>query len=287
RWLLCAFFLSWAPFRVTLRNGQITIVTLALVLGAFAARTRKKDLLAGLLLGLSLWKYPLTFPFPLYFMWKREWKLVFTSLAVPLVLTEVYAWRLGVTVADVVREYGSRIGELSLGNSSFLEGSTDLKPLIAAITGLTEPVPAVITGAICVIAIAAMAVVFRRTRSCELLHFSVLALFSLWAVYHRSYDAVICLIPAAALITWLGRREAAWAALAGLALLASLVVGVHGLITSRLSFLADHWPGVLAVHAERLIVFGLFWLFVWILWRRRASPHDSRSSTISGCPADA
>ena len=288
RFVLCAFFLSWAPFRVTLRNGQITIVTLALLLGALVARSRKRNVLAGVLLGLSLWKYPLSFPFPFYFMWKRDWKLVITSVAVPLLLTGIYAWRLGITVVDVVREYVSIIGGLSFANSSFLEGTTDLKPLVAAITGMAEPVPAVISGAVCVIALTMMAAAFRRTRSCEMLHFAVLALFSLWAVYHRSYDAVVCLIPAAALIVWLRSGEFVWAGIAGFVSLGSFVIGIHGLTAGHLG-LAAHYSRLVQIglHIERLIVFGLFWLFIWILLRHWASLPGSRSSTVNGCPAAA
>lgn len=45
RLLLAAFFIAFAPFRVTLRNGQICLMVMALLLGALLAR--KRSLTAG------------------------------------------------------------------------------------------------------------------------------------------------------------------------------------------------------------------------------------------------
>src|SRR5262249_1938876 len=54
RLYLAAFLLSWAPFRVTLRVGQISLMIMALLLGVLLARQRKRDFLSGALLSLSL-----------------------------------------------------------------------------------------------------------------------------------------------------------------------------------------------------------------------------------------
>jgi len=59
-WLLAAFLLSSAPFRVALRYGQISLILTALVLGSLLAWKKKRAGLAGLLIGLSLAKYSLT-----------------------------------------------------------------------------------------------------------------------------------------------------------------------------------------------------------------------------------
>src|SRR5437016_2826309 len=112
RLLLAAFFIAFAPFRVTLRNGQICLMVMALLLGALLARRRKKNFLAGALLGLSLCKYTLTFPFFLYFVWKREWKVVSTAILVPLALTEVFALRLGLSLFQVISQYLSLASQI-------------------------------------------------------------------------------------------------------------------------------------------------------------------------------
>ena len=69
---MAALLFAWAPLRVALRNGQLSIIITALLAGTLLAGKRGKPILAGLLLGLSLCKYSLPFPFLLYFIWKKE-----------------------------------------------------------------------------------------------------------------------------------------------------------------------------------------------------------------------
>jgi alpha-1,2-mannosyltransferase len=44
-WRLAAVFVSWAGFRATLRNGQLSLLITALVLGALLARMKKERLI--------------------------------------------------------------------------------------------------------------------------------------------------------------------------------------------------------------------------------------------------
>lgn len=92
---LAALVICWAPFRVTVRNGQLSLIITALLLGALLAWKRGADLLAGFLLGLSLSKYPLSLPFALYFVWRREWKIAAMAVLTVAGLTETFALRLG------------------------------------------------------------------------------------------------------------------------------------------------------------------------------------------------
>lgn len=66
KYFLLFLVVSWAPFRVTLRNGQITMLIVALLLGSLLAWRRNKRVLSGVLLGFALCKYTLSFPFLLY-----------------------------------------------------------------------------------------------------------------------------------------------------------------------------------------------------------------------------
>jgi len=81
------------------------LIVTALVLGALLAWKKNASLVAGLLLGLSLSKYPLTLPFALYFVWRREWKIVATAVLTVAALTEVFALRIGVSMFDVAGGY--------------------------------------------------------------------------------------------------------------------------------------------------------------------------------------
>src|SRR5215471_19602195 len=71
---LCSLFLVWASFRITVRNGQLSLVITALILGFIWMRRQKRAYAAGILLGLSLIKYPVSFLFLIYTFWKKECK---------------------------------------------------------------------------------------------------------------------------------------------------------------------------------------------------------------------
>lgn len=278
RFYLSAFFLSLASLRVTLRNGQLSLLVTALLLGALCARKNGQKVLAGVLLGLSLCKYPLSFPFVLYLLWRKEWKTLAVTVLVPASLTAVFAFRLGLSPVAVTSDYVHAISDISLSNSSFFAGSTDIKPLIVTLTGRTELLPALLVFGLSLFALLAMVIAFKREPQLENWHFAVLALFALWSVYHRSYDAVLCVVPAALLMDFIVRRKFLVFSAAGLAGLALLAIGIPGLLTDRLHLSADRLSGsllgFLGLHAERLLVFGMFWSLLFLLWRsgRSATP---------------
>jgi hypothetical protein len=80
KFYLVLLVLSLAPLRVTLRVGQMSLIITALLLGTVLAESRKKKYLAGVLLGVSLCKFTLSFPFFLYFLWKKDWKIVTAAI---------------------------------------------------------------------------------------------------------------------------------------------------------------------------------------------------------------
>ena len=264
--LLSAFVLAWAPFRVTLRLGQLSLIVTALLLGALLARQNKRRLLSGVLLGLSLWKYSLTLPFLLYFILKKEWKLVGAALMMPLILTEVFAVRMGISLIDALRDYVEVIlhgqaagGENWLGTT----GTTEIKLLLSSLTHGNETLAFTFTIALIILALAVMIVVFSKTPQSELSHFAVLALFALWWSYHRVYDSVICVLPAALLIDFIVREvrlRFSWFWLGALGL---LIISLPGLLTERFHLNATELSGNLlgwfGIHSERLMIFALFW----------------------------
>ena len=270
---LSAFLLSWAPLRVTLRNGQLSLLIVAALIGALLARKRDRKILAGVLLGLSLCKYSLTYPFVLYFAWKREWRVLAMAALVPALLLTVYALRLGISPVDVVTDYAQAIGGASLSEHSVFEGSTDLKPLIAeTISGNGV---AILAFTLCLLALLSMWLVFRRSLRCENAHFGLLALFALWSVYHRSYDSVLCILPAAFFIDLFMRRRFVRFSSSCLAGFCLFIIGIPGVLTDRLRIspetLSASFIGFLGLHVERLLVFGMFCASLVLLWRVETS----------------
>lgn len=258
---LAAFLLCLAPFRVTVRYGQISLIVTALLLGALFAWKKNARLVAGLLLGLSLSKYPLTLPFALYFVWRREWKIVITAVLTVAALTEVFALRLGVSMFDVAGDYVRMMLQTSITNDAHFAGATEIGPLLFGLTG-SERASSWLNIAMIAGALISMALVFRRSPKAGNLHLAVVTFFSLWFIYHRIYDAVICVIPAAAFADLIIRnrhRRIGVACMAGLALFA---ISIPGLLTERLHLsaesLAANPAGFVGLHFERLLVFGMF-----------------------------
>jgi len=279
---LGALLLCWAPFRVTVRYGQISLIVTALVLGALLAWKKNARLIGGLLLGLSLSKYPLTLPFALYFVWRREWKIALTAVLTVAALTEVFALRLGVSMFEVAAGYVRMMLQTSITNDAHFAGATEIGPLLFGLTG-NERVSSWLNIALIAGALISMALVFRRAPKAEKLHLAVVTFFSLWFVYHRIYDAVILVIPAVAFADLIVRGTHRRVGVACVAILALFAVSIPGLLTERLHLSAESlsaYPiGFVGLHFERLLVFGMFWLLLVLLWKFH--PSCERASKLT------
>jgi len=274
RLLLAALFLSFAPFRVTMRNGQISLIVLALLLGALLARRRNRSFLAGALVGLSLCKYTLSIPFFLYFLWKREWKVVSTAVLLPLALTELFALRLGLELFQVIRQYFGLAAQILFSGLPNRTGTTEIRQLFLDLSGGNESFAAIAGLSVSIAALICMLIVFTKKPKWELAHISVLSLFSLWSVYHRTYDSVFCLVPAALFVDFLVRERFVRFSKFWLAALGLLIFSVPGVLVDRLQLDANA-PGrnplfLFGVHIERLLVFGMFWSLLFVIWKAPA-----------------
>ena len=270
---LSAFFVCWAPFRVTLRMGQNSLMIAVALLAALLARQKGMRVVSGIFLGLSLTKYSLTLPFFLYLVWKREWTIVGTACLLMALLTQVFALQLGISATDAVANSFNLVSAVQAGAPSAFAGNTELKLLIYDLTGQNASLTAMLTIALGLAGLVAIGIVSHRLQRDEMLHYALLALFALWSAYHRVYDSVFCIVPAVLLVHYyssgrLVRFSRFW--LCGLAI---LVVSIPGLLTERLGLteaaLRANPIGWLALHSERLLVFGLFCALCWVGWKSK------------------
>jgi hypothetical protein len=281
---LAAFFLTWAPVRVTLRLGQNSLVITALILGALLARQKQQKVAGGLLLGLSLVKYSLSLPFFLYLLWKREWKMILSSLALMTFLTGVYAWHLEISPIKALTDGLGLVRNVQLTASGYT-GTTEIRLLILDLFGGNELAASALTTGFTLAALLAMAIVFVRKPEDEPIHFALLSLFALWTTYHRVYDSVLCIIPAAMLMDYYLRKRFPRFRVFWLCGLGLLIVSVPGLLTERMKISAGELSatpaGFAGLHVERVLMFGLFWSLVWLAWNKE----PARRSTQE-CPAE-
>ncbi len=74
RWLPAAIFLGYLPIAAALMQGQDSILLLTLLLAAAVSLGRGRDLTAGLLVGLGLFKFQIALPIALLFLIWRRWR---------------------------------------------------------------------------------------------------------------------------------------------------------------------------------------------------------------------
>ncbi|MBI1258244.1 MAG: DUF2029 domain-containing protein [Chloroflexi bacterium] len=96
-WLITLCFL---PLADALQIGQITIVLLALLAGAWYAARTNRPFLCGALLALATWIkiYPVLLI--VYFIWKRDWRIVGSALIVGIILLALQIAISGIGVFD-------------------------------------------------------------------------------------------------------------------------------------------------------------------------------------------
>ena len=74
-WLPLALVLSFLPICVALMQGQDSILLTMLLAAAVVMLDRKRDLLAGILVGLGLFKFQIVLPIALLFFLWRRWRV--------------------------------------------------------------------------------------------------------------------------------------------------------------------------------------------------------------------
>lgn len=285
KFYLALLVLSLASFRVTLRVGQISLIVTALLLGTLLAQSRNRKCLAGVLLGISLCKFTLSFPFFLYFLWKKEWKILTAAILLMMLLTQLYALRLKLSLSKVVSDYVTVMSKLFITNTSAFIGSTEIRPLLNWLTGGDYFWSNILWVMLLTSSVIIMAFVFTRRPEAKQIHFAILSLFALWAVYHRTYDSVLYIIPIALLLEFLLHREHKTFGVVWLAATGLLVLSLPGLLTSRLGMSEETITQsifiLVAVHVERILTFGMFASLLFLLWRAGPIRSQNRSSNYS------
>src|SRR5262245_45864623 len=129
---------------------------------------------------------------------------------------------------EVISQYGDVMSRLYLSGVTVDMGTTEIKLLLLDLSGGNEMLTAVLTLSFSIAALISMCIVFSRNPRWEIAHFAMLALFSLWSVYHRTYDSVACLLPAALLTDLLIKKRFVGFSRFWLAGLGLLIVSISG-----------------------------------------------------------
>ena len=94
-WFPIALFAAYLPIAAALIQGQDSIILLTIFAGSLLLITRNQDALAGVLLGLSIFKFQLAIPIALMFLVWKNWRLLAGFAATSAVMLCGSIWLVG------------------------------------------------------------------------------------------------------------------------------------------------------------------------------------------------
>ncbi len=176
-----ALMIAGTPWRNQIGVGQHTLFSLCFFLLAWDLSEREHPYLSGMCLAVSYFKYTLTAPLALLFIYRRRWKEFFLSLLPHLLLTIWAAVYLDRPFIYMIRQ------PLKVAGALAGEGSID-------IGAVTSSALASIVGAAAVM-LALLIAALKLGDGMEEEFFVLLLFCSLVMTYHRSYDFFVLTVP--------------------------------------------------------------------------------------------
>ncbi len=182
--LAVLLMLAGTPYRNQLGVGQHTLFSFFFFL--LAVWTSEKDLTicSGLSLAVSYFKYTLTAPLALYFVYKKKWKELGISVGIHVLLTEVAALWLKDSFMNML------LLPLKVSSALASEGGLDFGALLNG-----SPISFVLAFVVMLILLVLM---LRLEDGYDSLVITVLMLWSLIITYHRTYDFFVLVLAAGA-----------------------------------------------------------------------------------------
>jgi hypothetical protein len=260
--LFGALVVALAPFRTVLQFSLASFVPA--IAGVVLADRHPR--LAGVAIGISLFKPHIGGPALLWAMAARRWQVVRAALAVPAALFVVYLARARRGPLETIADWLQALVRTQ-NRGDLVAGETGLRQLFE-----WGPVPR--TGAQAIVAVVlglGLVVIWRRRgRDFDLRFFAAACLLSLLAFRHLSYNLLLVIPALAFALTRAGAAGRAIAAVSFAVLIAS-PPSVWRLVIEP--SLGETFVDPLAMHAYRLVCAALFLLVV--LARERAPRGDT------------
>ncbi len=100
-WLPAAMFLGFLPVAAALIQGQDSILLLTLLAAALVLLDRECELMAGILVGLGLFKFQIVIPIALLFLTWRRWRFFAGFALSSLAVGAASVWLVGISQAGI------------------------------------------------------------------------------------------------------------------------------------------------------------------------------------------
>jgi len=205
--LFLALALALAPFHTGLGAGSIVIVAVGFcALGVWAA-DRQWNVAAGVLFGIAVGLKPqIGLPFLVYYLLRRRWRVVTTSVTVFAILAATAVFHLAMNHTPWFANYrydnrilfaGGSLGDFTESNPLRF-GLINLQVLLY--TFVPDRAGANVVALVMAGALGLLWLLLLRRRAGskdELLDLGALAVLSLLPIYHRLYDASLLIFPLA------------------------------------------------------------------------------------------
>ena len=181
---LMLLMLAGTPYRNQLGVGQHTLFAFFFfLLAVYFSEKEKGELKVVLSLVVCYFKYTLTVPLALYFVYKRRFRELAASVLVHVGLTFAAAWWLDATFIDMLLE------PLKVSSALASEGGLDFGALLSG-----SSFSFVLAGIVMLLLFCMMLLVGQGNDG---LIIGLLTLWSLIVTYHRTYDFFVLVLVAA------------------------------------------------------------------------------------------
>lgn len=252
RFLPAAIVACFLPVSIALAEGQDSLLLLALIVAAMTAVDQQKEVLGGVLLGLTLFKFQYALPIVLLFLVWRRWRFL-AGFAISGTLA--VALSLALTGITAIREYLPYLLSISAQSTQadaarhgiHPEGMANLRGLAASIAGTSgaslssSPLPSLLLTLLLSIAVLVWAGLKRPSLPLGLL------VAILVSYHHVISDASLLIVPLGLVLSGAAVRPRRLTFLAGatyLGIPVLLFTGLHfSLLAVLLLALLALWDG--------------------------------------------
>lgn len=182
--VLSLLMIAGTPYRNQLGVGQHTLFAFCFFLIAvyYSEYTNRNAVIVTLALFVCYFKYTLTVPLVLFFIYKKRYKEIVISALMHVVLTFVGAWWLGDSFINMI------LKPLKVSSNLAAEGGLDISALMQG-----SPLAYVIA---LIIMVGLFIMAIRLKSGYDNTYMSLLILWSLIITYHRTYDFFVMILVA-------------------------------------------------------------------------------------------
>ncbi len=273
RRLRAAFAVSFCIMigtRVTIGNGQTSLLVLAALLLAYVSMLRSQATVSGIAYGIALSKYSLAAPLFILIVHRRQWRTLVMAISVQLAAIAMLSVMTNTAPISIVHSY-IRV----MQRHAEISGMTIFSLLPSHWLFAVYPVAIATATAI---GIGLLVDIRRATRlhcaNNELFAFSITALWLLLSIYHNIYDSVIIIVPVLYIIWRLSTEPLRYMPIsrAGVVALLVLILAIMSIPGAFMNAIIHNWSQIAdQAYTVSCMLLLILTVVVWIVSRGRSN----------------